>query len=63
MKSTATLTLRLDRHLLDYIRKRASRHDRSMNGEVQAIFREMETKEKASGPAVGSKPDASHHNR
>lgn len=59
MKSTATLTLRLDCHLLDYIRKRAIRHDRSMNREVQAVFREMEIKEKASGPAVGSKPDAS----
>ncbi|WP_415422284.1 Arc family DNA-binding protein [Acetobacter okinawensis] len=59
MKSTATLTLRLDRHLLDYIRERAIRHDRSMNGEVQAVLREMEAKEKASGPAVESKPDAS----
>lgn len=59
MKSTATLTLRLDRNLLDYIRERASRHDRSMNGEVLAVFREMEAKEKASGQSP-NRPDASH---
>lgn len=59
MKSTATLTLRLDRHLLDYIRKRASRHDRSMNGEVQAVFREMETKEKAPEHGLENRSDAS----
>lgn len=60
MKSTAILTLRLDRRLLDYIRKRASRHDRSMHGEIQAVFREMEAKEKASDLALGKQSDASH---
>lgn len=59
MKSTATLTLRLDRHLLDYIRERANSHDRSMNGEVQAVFREMEAKEKAPEHGLENRSDAS----
>ncbi|WP_415508893.1 Arc family DNA-binding protein [Acetobacter sp.] len=60
MKSTATLTLRLDHNLLSYIRERANRHDRSMNGEVLAVFREMETKEKAAGASLATEPAASH---
>lgn len=62
MKEIASLSFRLDRRLISFLRKRAARNNRSMNGEFSAILRELAETEKASGPAVGSSPDASLNN-
>ncbi|GBR55776.1 hypothetical protein AA18889_0312 [Acetobacter senegalensis DSM 18889] len=59
MKDTATLTLRVKRHLLDYVKERAAKNDRSMNGEISAILRELVETKKASGNAGKLTPDAS----
>lgn len=59
MENTIRLTLRVKRHLIEFVKERAAENDRSMNGEISAILRELVETEKASGPAVGSKPDAS----
>ncbi|OUJ08147.1 Arc family DNA-binding protein [Acetobacter sp. DsW_059] len=54
-----SLTIRADRSLLEYIKERARRNDRSMNREIQAVFRDLQKKEKASDIALGKQSDAS----
>lgn len=63
MENTIRLTLRVKRHLLEFVKERAAQNDRSMNGEISAILREIVETEKASGNAGKLNPDASHHNR
>lgn len=59
MTATATITFRMDRTIRDYLRDRAKRSNRSMNGEFSAILRNLMEIEKAPGRLAAS-PDASH---
>lgn len=59
MNQAITLTLRMPKDIRDYLQKRASRHNRSMNREILSILRDLEEKEMASGAKLGgSSPDA-----
>lgn len=59
MEQTLTLTIRMPRHIRDYLRNRAGQHDRSMNGEILRILRNLAETEMASGAQLGGPtPDA-----
>lgn len=58
MKKTATITLRLDQDLLRSLKIRAIMNDRSANGEISAILKNVLEKEKAPGSRQAN-PDAS----
>lgn len=53
---TQNITFRIERPLVEFLRRRAEMNDRTLNGEIRSILRNLET-EKASVPA--SNPDAS----
>lgn len=59
MKDTASLTIRVDRDLLRALKVRAIMNDRSANGELSAILKEVLNTKKAPDPALESKSDAS----
>ncbi|MCE2579598.1 hypothetical protein LDL36_14065 [Komagataeibacter sp. FNDCR1] len=58
MTEIASITFRIDRSLLHYLRVRAAHNDRSINKEFVSILRNIAETEKASGQP-GSNPDAS----
>lgn len=53
---TQNITFRIEKPLVEFLRRRAEMNDRTLNGEIRSILRNLET-EKASVPA--SNPDAS----
>jgi len=59
MKDTKSITFRFERSMLSALKIRAAKNDRSTNGEISAILREVLEKEKATGPALESSPVAS----
>ncbi|WP_408734839.1 MULTISPECIES: FitA-like ribbon-helix-helix domain-containing protein [Asaia] len=59
MADTASLTIRVDRALLRALKVRAAQNDRSANGELTSILRNILQTEKASDQP-GSNSDASH---
>jgi len=58
MADTASLTIRVDRALLRALKVRAAKNDRSANGELTSILRNILQTEKASDQP-GSNSDAS----
>lgn len=60
MAETASITFRMDRSLLRYLRVRAAHNDRSINKEFVSILRNIAETEKASGSGLATSPDASH---
>jgi len=58
MKDTASITFRLERSMIRALKIRGVMHDRSANGELSAILRDVLKMKEASG-ALGSQPDAS----
>ncbi|MFC0500052.1 FitA-like ribbon-helix-helix domain-containing protein [Asaia krungthepensis] len=58
MADTASLTIRVDRALLRALKVRAAQNDRSANGELTSILRNILQTEKASDQP-GSNSDAS----
>lgn len=59
MSQTVSITFRMSLAARDYLHERAKRFDRSMNGEISAILRELKDKEKAPGHVAKQSPDAS----
>ncbi len=59
MTETVSITFRMDRSLLRYLRVRAAKNDRSINKEFLSIVRNLAEMEKASDQP-GSNSDASH---
>lgn len=59
MKDTTSITFRLERSIIRALKIRGVMNDRSANGEISAILREVLKTNEAPGPAVGSSPDAS----
>lgn len=45
MKTHGNITLRLEIDLLEFLKARASKNDRSVNGEVHAILRKLQAEE------------------
>ncbi|MFT8712088.1 Arc family DNA-binding protein [Komagataeibacter rhaeticus] len=58
MTNSATITFRMDQTIRDYLRDRARRSDRSMNGEFSAIIRNLMETEKAAGTSLATDPAA-----
>ncbi|MBS1066689.1 FitA-like ribbon-helix-helix domain-containing protein [Gluconobacter kondonii] len=58
MRETTSLTIRVDRDLLRDLKVRAVMNDRSANGELTAILREVLKTEKAPGASLATTPDA-----
>lgn len=58
MKETVSITFRMERSLLRYLRVRAAHNDRSINKEFVSILRNVAETEKASDQP-GSTSDAS----
>ncbi|MDT8871634.1 Arc family DNA-binding protein [Komagataeibacter rhaeticus] len=48
----------MDQTIRDYLRDRARRSDRSMNGEFSAIIRNLMETEKAAGTSLATDPAA-----
>lgn len=59
MTDTASITFRLERATIRALKIRAVMNDRSANGELSAILKEVLKTEKAPDPALESKSDAS----
>lgn len=59
MKKTATITLRLDQCLLRSLKIRAIMNDRSANGEISAILKNVLETKKAPEHGLGNRSDAS----
>ncbi|GBQ46366.1 FitA-like ribbon-helix-helix domain-containing protein [Acetobacter ghanensis] len=59
MKKTATITLRLDQDLLRSLKIRAIMNDRSANGEISAILKNVLETKKAPEQGLENRSDAS----
>jgi len=59
MPDKQTITFRLDRSLIRALRVQGAYNDRSINGELSAVLREVFGNEKAPDHALESKSDAS----
>lgn len=53
MADLVTATFRMDRSVRDYLRDRAHRRDRSMNGELVSIVRDLMRNEETAGAKLG----------
>ena len=58
MRETATLTIRVDRDLLRALKVRAIMNDRSANGELSAILKEVLKTEKTEEAKFGDTPSS-----
>ncbi|WP_156470167.1 Arc family DNA-binding protein [Acetobacter cerevisiae] len=59
LRTGTQMKIRLPPEVHAHVKEMASRQERSLNGHIVFLLRQEMEKEKASGPAVGSKPDAS----
>lgn len=58
-QTSRSITIRMPIELFEFMREESRKGHRSMNRQFGLLIIEAMEKEKASGPAVGSKPDAS----
>ncbi|AQS88190.1 hypothetical protein A0U93_09820 [Neoasaia chiangmaiensis] len=58
MKDTTSITFRLERSIIRALKIRGVMNDRSANGEISAILREILKPETTSGPSLAANPDA-----
>ncbi|GAN72095.1 hypothetical protein ASY01nite_13810 [Acetobacter syzygii] len=56
---TQNITFRIEKPLVDFLRRRAEANDRTLNGEIRSILRNLE-KEKAPEHGLENRSDASH---